>query len=63
MLALSCETRDGVDKLTDDAGAAGGKADVNPKQDLGFMYGRSFEDVDGHIREAFCMDVSQMPGR
>jgi predicted lactoylglutathione lyase len=51
-----------VDKLADAAGAAGGKADVNPKQDLGFMYGRSFEDVDGHIWEVFCMDMSQMPG-
>jgi len=25
------------------------------------MYGRSFEDVDGHIWEVFCMDMSQMP--
>jgi predicted lactoylglutathione lyase len=62
MLALSCESRAAVDKLADAAGAAGGKADVNPKQDLGFMYGRSFEDVDGHIWEVFCMDMSQMPG-
>jgi predicted lactoylglutathione lyase len=61
MLALSCESRAAVDKLADAAGAAGGKADVNPKQDLGFMYGRSFEDVDGHIWEVFCMDMSQMP--
>lgn len=62
MLALSCESRAAVDKLADAAGAAGGKADVNPKQDLGFMYGRSFEDVDGHIWEVFCMDMPQMPG-
>jgi predicted lactoylglutathione lyase len=61
MLALSCESRVEVDKLTDAAGTAGGKADVNPRQDLGFMYGRSFEDVDGHIWEVFCMDMSQMP--
>lgn len=61
MLALSCDSRAAVDTLTDAAGAAGGKADVNPKQDLGFMYDRSFEDVDGHIWEAFHMDVSQMP--
>ena len=62
MLALSSESRAEVDKLTDAAGAVGGKADINPKQDLGFMYGRSFEDVDGHIWEVFCMDMSQMPG-
>jgi predicted lactoylglutathione lyase len=62
MLALSCESRAAVDKLIEAAGAAGGKADVNPKQDLGFMYGRSFEDVDGHIWETFHMDMSQIPG-
>lgn len=62
MLALSSESRAEVDKLADAAGAAGGKADINPKQDLGFMYGRSFEDVDGHIWEVFCMDMSQIPG-
>ena len=61
MLALSCASRAEVDRLADAAGAAGGKADVNPKQDLGFMYGRSFEDVDGHIWEVFCMDMSQLP--
>lgn len=61
MLALSCDTREAVDVLTDAAGAAGGKADVNPKQDHGFMYGRSFEDLDGHVWETFWMDTSQMP--
>ena len=60
MLALSCDSRGMVDKITDTAGAHGGKADVNPKQDLGFMYGRSFEDVDGHIWETFCMDMSRV---
>lgn len=61
MLALSSESRAEVDKLTDAAGAAGGKADINPKQDLGFMYGRSFADPDGHIWETFHMDMPQMP--
>lgn len=61
MLALSCDSRQAVDKITDAAGTHGGKADVNPKQDLGFMYGRSFEDVDGHIWETIHMDMSQFP--
>lgn len=61
MLALSCDSRQAVDKITDAAGTHGGKADVNPKQDLGFMYGRSFEDVDGHIWETIYMDMSQFP--
>ena len=61
MLALSADDRQAVDAMVSAAGAQGGKADVNPTQDLGFMYGRSFEDLDGHIWETFHMDMSQMP--
>ena len=61
MLALSADDRKAVDALVVAAGANGGKADVNPPQDHGFMYGRSFEDLDGHIWENFFMDMSQMP--
>jgi predicted lactoylglutathione lyase len=61
MLALSAENRELVDQITAAAGANGGKADVNPKQDHGFMYGRSFEDVDGHIWECVFVDMPQIP--
>ena len=61
MLALSAESRQAVDGITESAGANGGRADVNPKQDYGFMYGRSFEDVDGHVWESMYVDMSQMP--
>jgi predicted lactoylglutathione lyase len=61
MLALSADDCQAVDTMVSAAGANGGKADVNATQDLGFMYGRSFEDRDGHIRETFFMDMSQMP--
>ena len=61
MLALSADDRSAVDKIVASAGANGGKADVNPKQDFGFMYGRSFEDVDGHIWESMFVDMSQFP--
>ena len=61
MLALSADDRQAVDTMVSAAAAQGGKADVNPTQDLGFMYGRSFEDLDGHIWETFHMDMSQMP--
>jgi uncharacterized protein len=40
------------------AEAAGGGVDPCPKQDYGFMYGRSFEDPDGHIWEVMWMDVA-----
>lgn len=61
MLAMSAESRKAVDSITAAATANGGKADVNPKQDHGFMYGRSFEDVDGHIWESVFVDMSQVP--
>ena len=35
--------------------------EFKPAYDHGFMYGRDFEDLDGHIWEIFRMDVSQMP--
>jgi predicted lactoylglutathione lyase len=61
MLALSAESRKTVDQITDAAGANGGQADVNPKQDHGFMYGRSFQDPDGHVWESMYVDMSQIP--
>ncbi len=61
MLCLSADDRAAVDTMVKAAAANGGKADVNPVQDHGFMYGRSFEDVDGHIWEVMFMDMSQMP--
>jgi predicted lactoylglutathione lyase len=56
LLCISCESPAEVDQITDAAASNGGKADVGPKQDVGFMYGRSFEDPDGHIWEPMWMD-------
>ena len=61
MLALSADDRKAVDTVVDTAGRHGGKADVNPPQDHGFMYGRSFEDLDGHIWESVYVDMTRMP--
>ena len=57
LLCLSEDSRAAVDATTEKAIAAGAKADPCPKQDHGFMYGRSFEDPDGHIFEVMWMDV------
>ncbi len=57
LLCLSCADRAEVDKLTETASWAGGRADPLPSQDYGFLYGRSFEDPDGHIWEVMWMDV------
>lgn len=56
MLAISRDSPDAVDAIVNNAVAGGGVADPNPKQDLGFMYGRSFEDPDGHLWEPSWMD-------
>ena len=61
MNCLSCDSRDEVNKLNDIAGSKGGKADVNPAQDHGFMMSRSFADPDGHVWEAMWMDPAAMP--
>jgi predicted lactoylglutathione lyase len=58
LIALSAENRNAVDRMVDQAAGAGGRADPSPKQDHGFMYGRSFEDPDGHIWEVVWMDVA-----
>ena len=52
--ALSVDSRDEVNKLVDVAIASGG-TEVRPTQDHGFMYGRAFNDLDGHIWEVFWM--------
>jgi predicted lactoylglutathione lyase len=61
MLAISCDSREAVDRMNDTAGKHGGMADINPKQDLGFMYNRSLADPDGHVWEAIWMDPSAIP--
>ena len=57
LLCLSQDSREAVDAITENAAAAGGKADSRPPQDHGFMYSRSFEDPDGHIFEPMFMDL------
>lgn len=58
LICISADSREGVDDMVDKAGAAGGKADFRERQDYGFMYGRAFEDPDGHIWEVMWMDVA-----
>jgi uncharacterized protein len=62
LLALSCDNREAVDNLNEIAAKHGGTADINPKQDLGFMYNRNLADLDGHVWEMMWMDPSAMQG-
>ncbi len=55
IIAVSAESREGVDELAEAALAAGGTPAKEP-MDLGFMYGRSFQDPDGHHWEVMWMD-------
>ena len=59
LTALSVESKEKVDEIVNKAIKIGGRKAREP-QDHGFMYGRSFEDLDGHIWEVFWMDESQM---
>jgi predicted lactoylglutathione lyase len=57
LLCLSADNTGAVDEMVDAAAASGGRADPGPKQDMGgMMYGRSFEDPDGHHWEVMWMD-------
>ena len=57
LICISRDSREAVDAIVEAAAAAGGKADIRDKQDMGFMYSRAFEDPDGHIFEPMHMDM------
>ena len=61
MLALSCDSREAVDTMSESAGKNGGTTDINQIQDLGFMYSRSLADLDGHVWEIMWMDPAAIP--
>jgi predicted lactoylglutathione lyase len=55
MLSLVLDSRDAVDAMNHAAATHGGKADVNPAEDMGFMYTRDLADPDGHMWAALWM--------
>ncbi len=61
MLAISCDSREAVDSMNELAAENGGTADINPIQDLGFMYNRNLADPDGHVWDAMWMDPTAIP--
>jgi len=60
IVSLSAESREKVDDILAKA-IASGAATPNPTQDLGWMYQRGFEDLDGHCWEFAFMDMSALP--
>ncbi|MFF5314497.1 VOC family protein [Streptomyces massasporeus] len=61
LIALSSESREKVDELVEKAVAAGGSVS-GETQDHGFMYGRAFDDLDGHTFEVVWMDPAAVQG-
>ncbi|WP_432137937.1 MULTISPECIES: VOC family protein [unclassified Streptomyces] len=61
LVALSAESREKVDELVDRALELGATP-AGETQDMGFMYGRSFDDLDGHTWEVIWMDRAAVEG-
>ena len=59
IMALSAESREKVDQMINKALEAGGR-ESRELQDHGWMYGRSFEDINGHLWEIVYMDENAL---
>ena len=59
IVALSAESREKVDQMMNRVLGAGGKEFRDP-QDHGWMYGRSFQDIDGHLWEIIYMNETAL---
>jgi len=57
LLCISADSRAEVDDIVGNAKAAGGELDPSPVDEYDFMYGRSFEDPDGHMWGVSWMDA------
>jgi predicted lactoylglutathione lyase len=60
LISISVESREKVDEIIAKVVKAGGSEYMVAK-DYGWMYQRSFLDLDNHHWEVFFMDESQMP--
>ena len=59
LTCLSVESRARVNQLVDRALTQGGR-EMREPEDHGYMFGRSFSDLDGHIWEIIFMDQKAM---
>ena len=58
--AVSVESKEKVDELVDGAVAAGATK-YKETDDYGWMYSRSFQDLDGHLWEILYIDITKVP--
>ena len=59
IIALSTESREKVDRMIQNVIEAGGTESREP-QDHGWMYGRGFQDINGHLWEIIYMDEKSL---
>jgi predicted lactoylglutathione lyase len=59
LTCLSVDSRARVDEMVE-AALAAGATEAREAMDYGFMYGRSFNDLDGHIWEIIYMDPNHI---
>lgn len=59
LVSISADSRERVNELTDKALSIGASKAAEP-QEMDGMYGRSFNDLDGHIWEVIWMDRNKI---
>ncbi len=59
--SLSVDSNEEVNTMMENVLKAGG-TEPHEAKDYGFMLQRSFEDLEGHLWEVLCMDMSKFPG-
>lgn len=59
IIALASESREKVDEMLSNVLKAGGSEPREP-QDHGWMYGRSFQDINGHLWEVIYMNENAL---
>lgn len=60
LISISLDSREQVDEMIEKSVKAGG-TDYNQASDYGWMYQKTFLDVDGHHWEVFYMDENAIP--
>lgn len=60
LLAIGVNSREEVDQMVETATENGGSKYSEPK-DYGWMYQKTFSDLDGHQWEVLFSDMSQLP--
>lgn len=60
LTCLSAESKNSVNEMVDKAISMGAK-EARDQIDYGFMFARSFHDLDGHIWEIMWMDMNAVP--